>query len=117
MKAKVTQIEGQKIEKEIEVTGSEAEQLLKKYGYSNKQDTIQDNSSNKTNSLTFEEMVKQQEDAQKIKSEKEYQKRYGPKPITFDSNNGYHSETKYGSDENTGFGFKVEITSDMKLPK
>lgn len=116
MKAKVTQIEGQKIEKDREVTGYEAEQLLKKYGYSDNQDTIQDNST-KTNPLTFEEMVKQKDREEKNRLDKERQRRYGPKPITFDSDKGYHSETRYGSDEASGFGFKVEITSDMKIPK
>lgn len=41
----------------------------------------------------------------------------GPKPTTFDGNRGYDSEVKYSSDDDTGFGFKIEITTDMKLPR
>ena len=116
MRAKVTQIENQKVEKEREVTGTEAEQLLKKYGYSNKSNTINKTADNNTNNLSFEEMVKQQEEENKRKQEILKQKRYGAKPITFNSNNGYYSETKYSSDENTGFGFSINITSDMNIP-
>ena len=45
------------------------------------------------------------------------QRRNGPNPITFDGKNGYDSEVKYSQDEDTGFGFKIEISSDMKIPK
>jgi hypothetical protein len=45
------------------------------------------------------------------------QRMYGPKPTTFDGRNGYDSEVKYTSDDDTGFGFKIEITSDMKIPR
>jgi hypothetical protein len=110
MRATTRQIEGQRVESEREVTGQEAEELLRKYGYSDRQDTIRDNSVNKSDNLTFEEMLKEKE-------EKDKQKIHSVKPITFHSDNGYHSETKYGSDESTGLGFKIEVTSDMKLPK
>jgi hypothetical protein len=45
------------------------------------------------------------------------QRMYGPRPTTFDSRNGYDSEVKYTSDDDTGFGFKIEITTDMKIPR
>jgi len=44
------------------------------------------------------------------------QQNNGIRPITFNGQNGYDSEIKYGSDD-SGFGFRIEITTDMKLPK
>jgi uncharacterized protein YkuJ len=41
----------------------------------------------------------------------------GPKPITFNSQGGYTTEVKYSTDDDTGFGFKIEVTSDMNLPR
>lgn len=118
MRAKVTQVQGQKVESEKEVTGWEAEQLMRKYGYSTKQSSIPsaENKPSSKNSLTFEEMLKQEEEKEKKENERLRQKRYGPKPITFDSKNGYHSESKYGTDDDSGFGFKIDITTDMKMP-
>jgi hypothetical protein len=45
------------------------------------------------------------------------QKLNGPKPTTFDPNRGYESEVKWSSDDELGFGFKIEIVTDMNLPK
>jgi len=53
-------------------------------------------------------MVSQHQDNQRAK---------GPKPTTFDINNGYNSQVKYESDSDTGFEFKIEIVSDMNIPK
>lgn len=115
----VRQIEGQRIEAEREVTGWEAEEILKKYGYGNQQhSTIPERPEvNSTTQLTFEEMCRQEEEKKQIENQKKLQQMYGPKPITFSGNNGYSSEVKYGQDDEFGFGFKIEITSDMKIPK
>ena len=67
--------------------------------------------------ITFEQMVEQEEAKRKSEEERRRQQMYGPKPTTFDGRNGYDSEVKYTSDDDTGFGFKIEITSDMKIPK
>jgi len=83
----------------------EAEQLMRKYGYSNQNFTT---NTTDDNGLTFEEMVSQHQDNQRAK---------GPKPTTFDINNGYNSQVKYESDSDTGFEFKIEIVSDMNIPK
>ena len=114
----VRQIQPQQIESEREITGSEAEELLRKYGYSNEYSTrIEQPQQEQVNNLTFEEMVAQEESKRKSEEELKRQKMYGPKPITFGGENGYDSKTTYGSDEDTGIGFKIEITTDMKLPK
>ena len=112
----VRQIQAQQVESEREITGEEAEELLRKYGYS-QEFTTREESKPTSNNLTFEEMVAQEEAKRKREEELKRQKMYGPKPITFGGENGYDSKTTYGSDEDTGLGFKIEITTDMKLPK
>ncbi len=120
-KPKVNLIEDQKIDTTItDVTGYEAEQLLRKYGYQPQQFSTREESQQPTNpnvNLTFEEMVAQEELKRKQEEDRRRAQMYGPKPTTFDGRNGYDSEVKYGSDDDTGFGFKIEITTDMKLPK
>jgi hypothetical protein len=112
-------IDAQHVESEREVTGWEAEQLLRKYGhepqhYSSipEQKPVDPNQS-----LTFEEMVAQEESKRKEEMLRNQQRMNGPKPMTFDGNRGYDSEIKYSTDEDTGFGFKIEISTDMKIPK
>lgn len=114
----VRQIQSQQIESEREITGAEAEELLRKYGYSNEYSTrIEQPKQEPVNNLTFEEMVAQEEAKRRREEEIKRQKMYGPKPTTFDGVNGYESEVKWGSDDELGFGFKIEITTDMNLPK
>lgn len=112
----VRQIEGQRVESEREVTGWEAEELLRKYGYTEDYRQTQQSQPQKK-ALTFEEMVKQEEEKRKAEEAERLRKRNAPKPKTFDGSNGYDSEVKWGSDDDLGFGFKIEISTDMKLPK
>jgi hypothetical protein len=102
----------------------EAEQLLRKYGYDNQQFTnrhqqIQEPTKVDPNAnLTFEEMIAQDEARQREEAERQrlrQQQQIGPKPMTFNGQNGYESEVRYSSDD--GFSFKVEITTDMQLPR
>lgn len=102
----------------------EAEQLLRKYGYDNQQFTnrpqqIQEPTTVDTNTnLTFEEMIAHEEAKQREEAERQrlrQQQQMGPKPMTFNGQNGYESEVRYSSDD--GFSFKVEITTDMQLPR
>ena len=102
----------------------EAEQLLRKYGYDNQQFTnrpqqIQEPTTVDPNvNLTFEEMIAQEEARQREEAERQrlrQQQQMGPKPMTFNGQNGYESEVRYSSDD--GFSFKVEITTDMQLPR
>lgn len=99
----------------------EAEQLLRKYGYKSEQSSSIENQEHvqqpSDNGLTFEQMVAQHEAKLREEEERKRAKMYGPKPTTFDGNKGYDSEVKYNTDEDTGFSFKVEITTDMKIPK
>jgi hypothetical protein len=110
-------VDQQHVESEREVTGWEAEQLLRKYGHQPQQySSIPQNDQN-TKQLTFEEMIAQEEAKRQNEEMMRNQKQNGPKPITFNGNKGYDSEVKYSTDEDTGFGFKIEISSDMKIPK
>lgn len=112
-------VQGQQVEQVRDVTGYEAEQLLRKYGYQDQHfSTIPaENTTEATNDLTFEEMVAQEEMKKKEIERKKDMMHKGPKPSTFDGRKGYDSEIKYGSDEETGFGFKIQIVSDMPIPK
>ena len=112
----VRQIDSQRVESEREITGSEAEELLRKYGHGQPQRFSTFQEEPQSPPQTFEEMIKLQEDKERLERERRAQIN-GPKPITFNGQNGYSTETKYGSDDELGFGFKIEITTDMKLPK
>lgn len=96
-----------------EVTGSEAEELLRKYGYGQKDEQLTTRVPDVSNmgNLTFEEAIKLHEQEQAaLKAKKETKK-----PISFEAQHGYDKEIKNVS--TNGFNFKVEITTDMKLPK
>jgi hypothetical protein len=97
----------------------EAEQLLRKYGYENQQFSTREEPqvNHPSQNLTFEQMVAQEEARLKEEEMRRHQKMTGPRPTTFDGSRGYDSEVKYSSDDDTGFGFKIEITTDMKIPK
>lgn len=101
-----------------EVSGWEAEQLLRKYGqdqsFSNRPVVQQPE---QQPGLTFDQMVAQEEARLKQEQLRKHQQMMGPKPVTFNGQNGYESEIRYGSDSDSGFGFKIEITTDMNLPK
>lgn len=111
-------VQDQSVESTREITGSEAEEILRKYGHGNQQmsNRQEDPITQPNKELTFEEMLSQQRQQEELERQKKHQQMYGPRPITFNSNQ-YDSEVKYGSDDELGFGFRIEITTDMKLPK
>ena len=95
----------------------EAEQLLRKYGYQNTQYSTHQELPTIDDGLTFDQMIAQEEAKKKNEEMRRLQETNGPKPISFDGRNGYHTETKYGSDDDSGYGFKIQVTSDMPIPK
>lgn len=99
--------------KPMEVSNFEREMLLAKYGYGQTQQNIQQQSYNPEQELSFEELCRREE--QKIREERERlrQKMMGPKPISFSGD--YDSYVKYDSED--GLNFKIEVTSNMNLPK
>ena len=115
----VTLIEPQSEEtKPANIPSWEAEQLLRKYGHQPEQFTTrQDYPNPPAPGLTFEEMIAQQEAEERNNQMRRQQQMTGPKPKTFDGGRGYDSEVRYTSDDDSGFGFKIEITTDMQLPR
>lgn len=108
-------IQDQQIESTKEVTGWEADQLLRKYGYQSQNQPIETIQPVIDNGLTFEQMIAQEESKKREQELRRQQQLTGPRPITFRGD--YDSEIRYSSDEDSGFGFKIEIITDMKLPK
>lgn len=106
-KPQVREVESYRVESEREITGYEAEELLRKYGYNQSSctSTIKEKPNTK---MTFDELIELENSKQKQKKDQ--------KPATFKSD-GYYSETKYGTDPESGYGFKIEIRSDMKIPR
>jgi hypothetical protein len=116
----VIQVEGQRVEAEREITGYEAEELLRKYGYGQPNEfstRVEPQVQQNQPALSFEDMIRQEEEKRKADEDRRRMQINGPKPITYNSNSGYDAEIKYGSDDELGFNFKIEITTDMKLPK
>ena len=108
----------QEVESTREVTGSEAEDLLRKYGHGkqNQQFSTRQEEIPAQTGLTFEEMLAQQESKEKETKLRLKQQMSGPKPITFNGQNGYDVETKYSSDED-GIGFNIQIITDIPYKK
>jgi hypothetical protein len=115
----VTLIEPQSEEtKPANIPSWEAEQLLRKYGHQPEQFTTRQVDPPPTPpGLTFEEMIAQQEAEERNNQMRRQQQMNGPQPKTFDGTRGYDSEVRYTSDDDSGFGFKIEITTDMQLPR
>ena len=96
----------------------EAEQLLRKYGYKPEStNSFQQPQQVEQPGLTFEEMIAQEENRINQERMRKEQQMRGPKPVSFDGRNGYYSQTSYGTDDDSGFSFKIEVTSDMNIPK
>jgi hypothetical protein len=97
------------------ISNHEREMLLAKYGYKNNPQPYEIQPDPNAE-LSFEELCRREE--QKIADERyrRHQQMYGPKPITFGSNNYYSNET-YGSESDSGLSFKVTVVSDMPIPK
>lgn len=115
-------IQNQEVEShEKEVSQSEMNELLAKYGYSSGYTGDRNQQPvNPNQNLTFEEMMAREEQKENQRLERERQLRNGPKPVSFDPNNIGYSETKYSSmevDDWNSLGIKVEIVSDMKIPR
>ena len=97
----------------------EAEQLLRKYGHQPEQFSTRQEEVPQyvDNGLTLDQMIAQQEAEQRNNQMRRQQQMNGPKPVTFSGDRGYDSEVRYTSDDDSGFGFKIEITTDMQLPR
>lgn len=102
--------------KPADITQNEAEMLLAKYGYkSNNQVYQEPQSFDPTRDLSYEEMCKLEDQKLKQQLHEKMMKLNGPKPYTFGGN--YNTNTTYETDGDSGYTFKVNIVSDMPLPK
>ncbi len=90
----------------VDISDYEKEMLLAKYGYLNQPSCTIDSPSDLD---TFEDMIKKSGHSTPPPIIN------GPKPITFDGK--YDSNIVYGSDPDSGLNFKINIVSDMKIPK
>ena len=99
-----------------DISQTEKEALLAKYGFGSQQSNYSNNNiNNNDNGLSFEEMCRREEQRLQEQRMREYQKRIGPKPVSFDGD--YYSNVNYDSDPESGLSFKVSIVSNMELPK
>lgn len=98
--------------KPANISKSEEEALLAKYGYGapNSYSNFKQVEEPVQNPLTFEEMVLREEQKKKDEEMRRLHEEKGPKPITF--NGEYKSETKYG--ETDGFSFKINVVTNIK---
>ena len=99
--------------KPADISQNEAEMLLAKYGYKNNPQPYQEPTFNPTRDLPYEEMCRLEDEKLRQQLHEQMMKANGPKPYTFGGN--YDADTIYGTDD--GFTFKVNIVSDMPLPK
>lgn len=98
--------------KPADIPQNEMDMLLAKYGYqsqTNFHEPVQDSG------LSFEEMIRQEELKNQQRNYEQIMKAKSQKPYTFGGD--YDSETIYGTDGDTGYTFKVNIVSDMPIPK
>jgi hypothetical protein len=114
-------VQSQEVETtETNVSQSEADALLAKYGYKQQYASPQTELQDPNANLTFDEMIRRQE-AQEAESRARLERqRNGAQPVSFDPYNMNYSETKYTNlevDNTNTFGIKVQIVSDMKIPK
>lgn len=94
-----------------DVSGYEADALLAKYGF--KQGNLVQ-PSNPDNGMTFEEMVRKEEE----KMASQLNNRNRPRAITFDDSRTNYAESKWSSlEDETGMniGIQVTIVSDQRF--
>jgi len=104
--------------KPADISQNEAEMLLAKYGYKSNNQNYQEpqpQSFDPTRDLSYEEMCRLEDEKLRKQLHEQMMKANGPKPYTFGGN--YDANTTYGTDTDSGYTFKVNIVSDMPLPR
>jgi hypothetical protein len=99
--------------KPADISQNERDMILARYGYPTQQTNYLEQPVD--SGLTFEEMIRQEELKNQQRLQEQLKKANGPKPYTFGGN--YDTDTIYGTDGDSGFTFKVNIVSDMPIPK
>lgn len=102
---------------DVNISNYEMEQLLMKYGYETTCVSVNKNViETPNNNLSFEEMINRHENILNEEEMKRKARMNNLTPKTFNDNDGYNSQVKYSEDSDTGFNFKITITTDMNLP-
>jgi hypothetical protein len=121
-KPEVRIIDQQQIEsKPADVTSAEAAALLAKYGYNNNGSSSKVHETpqfiNPNNNLTAEQLYQIQLQQEDELRRKEMERRYGPKPVTFDGRNVNYSNVEYRNLDIDGhnIGIQVQVVSDMPI--
>jgi hypothetical protein len=98
-----------------DVTSSEAAYILAKYGYTSPPQSTTHNTVG--NDLTLEEMITQQQRENESQRQIEYQRKYGPKAITFDNNQIRYTNSEFRDLDIDGqnFGIQIQVVSDMPI--
>jgi hypothetical protein len=101
--------------KSIDVSQSEKDYLLSKYGYK----IEQPNYNNSYSNMTFEELMKVSENKEKEERLRREENKNRPLPFTFDPNRVGYSESKFSSLDLDGqnLGIRVNIVSDFPINK
>jgi hypothetical protein len=114
---RIVDTQSEEISQDVNVSAWEKEQLLRKYGYDTEQEiqTPEIHNKDSRGDMSYIDMCRM-EDARIERERREKQRKlYGPKPISFDGQ--YDSRTTSSEDGDSGFSFKVDIVSDMKIPR
>lgn len=117
MRAQVRVIDQQSDEvKPADIQEWEKEQLLRKYGYTQDQPTQPTHQTKRDpkGDMSYEELCRMEDQRYERERQERIRKMNAPRPTTFGGN--YDSNVSYSQDE-SGFAFKVDIVSDMKIPK
>lgn len=121
-KPEVRIIDQQQVEsKSAEVTSAEAVALLAKYGYNNNGGTnkVQEEPKNvhPHTQLTADQLYQLQLREEEEFRRREMERRYGPKPVTFDGNRINYSNVEYRDLDIDGhnIGIQVQVVSDMPI--
>jgi hypothetical protein len=119
VKPEVTIIEHQKEETTpVQVSQSERDFLLAKYGYKTiDEPTDEYHGNNNLSNMSFEEMIRLEEQKERERIVKERQMNSMPNPYSFDRDRINYYEDKY-SDlgiDGSNYGLNVRIVSDMPI--
>ena len=103
----------------VEVSGSEAAALLAKYGYKTPEfnNPMPSPQVQQDGNMTADEFFMAQQREIEARKQREYQRMYGPKAVTFDSNHINYSNSEYRDLDIDGhnFGIQVQVVSDMPI--
>jgi|AntAceMinimDraft_1070359.scaffolds.fasta_scaffold14890_4 hypothetical protein len=100
---------------EPNISNWEKEQMLRKYGYDIAQTPSHTPNNDPKGDMDYEELCRIEDARIESKRQENHRKANGPRPSSFGGK--FDSDTTYSDDVDSGFSFKVDIVSDMNIPK